>query len=105
MSTGNRPQPGPQRNRRDLVVIGLQRAAALLMAQQTAGKAARDGLFLLHYGPQAPAWHDCGRRGFRGVVEPAQRPAYAPAGASISVWMHAQTPSLVPPEKVPTIVL
>ena len=36
---------------RDLFVIGLQVAAGLMMAQQIAGKAARDGLFLLQYGP------------------------------------------------------
>src|SRR4051794_32984355 len=36
---------------RDLFVIGLQVAAGLMMAQQIAGKAARDGLFLMHYGP------------------------------------------------------
>ena len=53
MSTGNRLHPGAQRSRRDLFVVGLQPAAGLLMAPQTAGKAARDGLFLLHYGPQA----------------------------------------------------
>jgi AAA family ATP:ADP antiporter len=35
---------------RDLFIIGLQVAAGLMMAQQIAGKAARDGLFLLHYG-------------------------------------------------------
>src|SRR3954471_12456604 len=36
---------------RDIFVIGLQVAIGLMMAQQIAGKAARDGLFLLHYGP------------------------------------------------------
>src|SRR5437763_7966075 len=33
-------------------VMALQAAAALLMAHQIGGKAARDGLFLLHYGPR-----------------------------------------------------
>jgi hypothetical protein len=43
----------PTQRQRDRFVLGLQFAAGLLFAQQIAGKAARDGLFLLQYGPHA----------------------------------------------------
>jgi hypothetical protein len=46
-----RPRAG--HSDRDRFVKCLQIAAALLMAQQVAGKAARDGLFLVHYGTSA----------------------------------------------------
>ena len=49
-STGNRKT----------LITGLQIAAALMMAQQIAGKAARDGLFLQFHGPAAlPAMIAC----------------------------------------------
>lgn len=38
---------------RDRFVLGLQFAAGLMFAQQVAGKAARDGLFLLYHGPRS----------------------------------------------------
>jgi ATP/ADP translocase len=40
-------------SQRDLFITGLQFASGLMMAQQIAGKAARDGLFLLYEGPRA----------------------------------------------------
>jgi hypothetical protein len=43
----------PPRSPRDLFIMGLQVAAGLLMAQFIAGKAARDGLFLVQHGPRA----------------------------------------------------
>jgi ATP:ADP antiporter, AAA family len=49
-------------------VIGVQLAAALLMAQQIAGKAARDGLFLLHHGPDALPGMVAGSAGFSIVL-------------------------------------
>ena len=64
MSIGPRFRPGQQRNARDLFVTGLQLAAALLMAQQVAGKAARDGLFLQQHGPQALPGMIAGAAGF-----------------------------------------
>src|SRR4051795_5624595 len=51
MSRASRADSTEPFSERDLFVIGLQMAAGLMMAQQIAGKAARDGLFLLHYGP------------------------------------------------------
>ncbi len=53
MNTGSSSQSGILPNQRDAFVLGLQVAAGLMMAQQIAGKAARDGLFLLQYGPRA----------------------------------------------------
>ena len=46
-------ESGPQSRQRDRFVVGLQLAAGIMMAQHIGGKAARDGLFLLHYGPQS----------------------------------------------------
>src|SRR5436305_4568278 len=37
-------------------LVGLEVTAGLLFAQHIAGKAVRDGLFLLRYGPQALPW-------------------------------------------------
>src|SRR4051794_6481555 len=51
-------------NRRDLFILGLQMAAALMMAQQIAGKAARDGLFLLYHGPGRLPAMTAGAAGF-----------------------------------------
>src|SRR5690349_8532165 len=63
--------PGSESNQplreRDLFIIGLQVAAALMMAQQIAGKAARDGLFLLHYGPTKLPGMIAGAAGFAVV--------------------------------------
>ena len=53
MGTARRPDSGPHSRARDLFVLGLQFAAGLMIAQQIAGKAARDGLFLQYYGPRA----------------------------------------------------
>ena len=44
--------------------MGLQVAAGLMMAQQIAGKAARDGLFLQHFGPPALPLMVAGAAGF-----------------------------------------
>jgi hypothetical protein len=46
-------RPPSHSRQRDLFIKGVQLAAGLLMAQQIAGKAARDGLFLSTYGPRA----------------------------------------------------
>jgi hypothetical protein len=46
-------QPRPPSKQRERFILGLQLAAAMMMAQQIGGKAARDGLFLLHFGPRA----------------------------------------------------
>src|SRR3954447_9133338 len=51
MSRASRSESRTPFSERDLFVIGLQVAAGLMMAQPIAGKAARDGLFLLQYGP------------------------------------------------------
>jgi hypothetical protein len=64
MSTGNPIQTGRADRGRGLFIAGVQLAAALLMAQQVAGKAARDGLFLLHHGPQALPGMVAGAAGF-----------------------------------------
>lgn len=64
MSTGSAIQAGRSDNGRGLFIMGVQFAAALLMAQQVAGKAARDGLFLLHHGPQALPGMVAGAAGF-----------------------------------------
>jgi AAA family ATP:ADP antiporter len=61
-------QPGQQDISRDRFVMGVQMAAALLMAQQVAGKAARDGFFLLHHGPQALPGMVAGAAGFSVVL-------------------------------------
>src|SRR3954470_6296900 len=53
MSRASRSESRQPFSERDLFVIGLQVAAGLMMAQQIGGKAARDGMFLLHYGPNA----------------------------------------------------
>jgi hypothetical protein len=53
MDSGSHLDSAQQSRQRDLLVVGLQIAAGLMMAQQIAGKAARDGLFLQQYGPRA----------------------------------------------------
>src|SRR4051812_44531269 len=53
MNTSRRIESGPHSRQRDTFVLGLQFAAGLMIAQQIAGKAARDGLFLEYYGPRA----------------------------------------------------
>lgn len=53
MDTAQSPGSGSHSRDRDRLVAGLQFAAGLMIAQQIAGKAARDGLFLLNYGPRA----------------------------------------------------
>jgi len=53
---------------RNRFVLGLQLAAGLMMAQQVAGKAARDGLFLLHHGPAALPGMVAGAAGFSVVL-------------------------------------
>lgn len=50
--------------RRGQFVVGLQLLAGLLMAQQVGGKAARDGLFLLQFGPAALPAMVAGAAGF-----------------------------------------
>src|SRR5215472_475750 len=60
----DRTQSRQPRSSRDLFILGVQFAAALLMAQQVAGKAARDGLFLLYYGPQSLPQMVAGAAGF-----------------------------------------
>ena len=52
MDTSGRIRLASQSGDRDAFVRGLQIAAGLLIAQQIAGKAARDGLFLLYHGPR-----------------------------------------------------
>src|SRR5262249_49831871 len=64
----DRTQTRQPRSSRDQFVMGLQFAAALLMAQQVAGKAARDGLFLLYHGPQALPPMVAGAAGFWVVL-------------------------------------
>lgn len=52
MNRAEESQSGRQSHERDRFAVGLQTAAGLMMAHQIAGKAARDGIFLLHHGPQ-----------------------------------------------------
>src|SRR3954462_13837336 len=53
MSTSRGIESGPHSHQRDTFVLGLQFAAGLMIAQQIAGKAARDGLFLQYHSPRA----------------------------------------------------
>jgi AAA family ATP:ADP antiporter len=64
MNQPKRPESGRQSSDRDRFVLGLQVAAGLMIAQQIAGKAARDGVFLLQYGPQALPGMIAGAAGF-----------------------------------------
>jgi AAA family ATP:ADP antiporter len=56
MSSVARSDSGREFSDRGTFLLGLQATAGLMVAQQIAGKAARDGLFLLRHGPQALPW-------------------------------------------------
>jgi ATP:ADP antiporter, AAA family len=64
MNRGSDFQPRPPSRQRDLLVSGLQLAAGLMMAHQIAGKAARDGLFLVQHGAAALPAMIAGAAGF-----------------------------------------
>src|SRR5215469_10425804 len=96
----------PNRSR---LVLGLQVASGLLMAQQVAGKAARDGLFLLYHGPESLPAMVAGAAGFSIVLSLASGQflhrhsprAFVPWAFGVSgalllaeAWLLAASPAL-----------